>query len=69
MCLPATINLIDVDQQITNQDQSALNTITPRDILQSQQNNPVIAQRYDPNYKVQNRQRQKLQMQALAFES
>jgi len=43
MCLPATTDLTDVDQQITNQDQSALNSITPRDIVQAQQNDPVIA--------------------------
>ena len=43
MCLPATVDLIDIDQQITKQDHSVLNTITPRDILQAQQHDPVIA--------------------------
>ena len=43
MCLPTTTDPTGVDQQITNQDQSALNSITPRDIVQAQQNDPVIA--------------------------
>ena len=41
--LPATIDLIGVDQRTTNQDQAALNKITPRDIVQAQQDDPVIA--------------------------
>ena len=51
MCLPATVDLIDIDQQITKQDHSALNTITPRDILQAQQHDLVIAPalRFKPN--------------------
>ena len=43
MCLPATTDPTSVDQQRTIQDQSALNSITSRDIVQAQQNDPVIA--------------------------
>ena len=43
MCLPTTVDTIDIDQHTANQYHSNLSTITPRDILQAQQCDPVLA--------------------------
>ena len=43
MCLPTAVDTIDIDQHTANQYNSNLSTITPRDIIQAQQCDPVIA--------------------------
>ena len=67
MSLTGNTDLNDIDQQITNQDHSVLNNITPKTSYELNSTTLQLLQSYYTNYKVQNRERQKLQMQVLDF--